>query len=220
MKKKIKVATALTICGVVLVGAIYYTNSIYIPNAKKDLAEKEDSSAQADQSSDYHYTISSIQGDQGAAGSSSSDSSVQVTKESNGDVTINRTWDAKKGDLDTSTASPDSKTSANIGSGGAKIIGSDGTYQGETPAKSSSSTTTKSTTSGTSKSSSSSTTATKKSDSTSTSSSTPKNGDTRTVNGQKQIYDEVFGWGVDTSGGTLDNIEMAPPSGEYVGDFG
>lgn len=204
-----------------LVGAIYYTNSIYIPGVKKNLAEKADSSAQADQSSDYHYTISSVQGDQSTDGNSS-DSNVQVTEEPNGDVTINRTWDAKKGDLDTSTSSPDSKTSANIGSGGAKIIGSDGTYQGETPAKASSSTTTKSTTPSASKSSSSTTTGTKSGSSTSTSSSTPKNGDTRVVNGEKQVYDEVFGWGADTSGGTPDYIGNSGDelSGVQVGEMG
>lgn len=219
MKKSIKIATALTICGVVLVGAIYYTNNIYIPSVKKNQAKKADSSVQTEQTSDYHYTISTnvpVSSGSSAAGSSLG-SNVQVTKNSNGDETINRTWDAKKGDLDTSTSSPDSKTSANIGSGGAKITSSDGTYKGETPAKSSSSTTTKSTTPSTSKSSGS----TKTGSSTKTAGSTPKNGDTRTVDGQKQVYIDGFGWVMDASGGESPTIGNADDDlGKQVGEMG
>lgn len=131
MKKNTKVAAALTLCGAVLAGAIYYTNGIYLPQLKK--AQAADEALQAQDSKAYSYTVNTSLAAPPADKSEadSSDSAVQVTKDANGDVTINRTWDAKEGTLDTSVSSPDSKTAANIASGGDKITSDDGAYHGE-----------------------------------------------------------------------------------------
>ena len=223
MKKNWKAITATALCFVIVLGTIYYTNCVYIPQMKAQQAADAETSAGSDSGdrSDYNYTISNSSPVSSSAGSAGSSDSVQETKEENGDVTINRTWDAKEGELDTSSSSPNSTVDANIGSSGAKITGSDGTYQGETPAKASSSTT-KSTTPSTSKSSSSSGTSAKSSGSSKTTSSTPKDGDRRTVDGKEQEYWVGFGWVDVGSGGSYEpsagqNSEL---SGIQVGEMG
>ena len=221
MKKNWKAIAATALCFVIVLGTIYYTNCVYIPQMKAQQAADAEASSGSNSSdrSDYNYTISNSNPISSSAGSAGSSDSVQETKEENGDVTINRTWDAKEGELDTSSSSPNSTADANIGSSGAKITGTDGTYQGETPAKASSSTT-KSTTPSTSKSSSSSETSAKSSGSCKTSSSTPQNGDTRTVDGKKQMYILGFGW-VDEGGGSEAVYEEGPEqTGEQVGEMG
>lgn len=226
MKKNWKEITAFVVTFAILGVAIYYTNFIYIPNQKAQqaadtTADNPDSSA----GKDYNYTINTSNPvhDTSAADGSGSTDSVQVTQDSNGDVTINRTWGAKPGTLDTSTSSPDETASANIGGGGDKITGEDGTYQGETPTNTTTTTTTtsKPATSSTPKTSSSSNTGTESSGSTNTSSSTPSYGETRVVDGQKEIYTPGFGWVMDTSGGEVEHSAGTyETTGEYVGDMG
>lgn len=222
MKKNWKAIAATALCFVIVLGTIYYTNCVYIPQMKAQQAADAEASAGSDSGdrSNYNYTISTSNPASSSAGSAGSSGSVQETKEENGDVTINRTWDAKEGELDTSSSSPNSTADANIGSNGAKITGTDGTYQGETPAKASNSTT-KSTTPSTSKSSSSSGTSAKSNGSSKTSSSTPKDGDRRTVDGKEQEYVLGFGW-VDVGSGSKTTADPGQYelTGEQVGEMG
>lgn len=51
------------------------------------------------------------------------------------------------------------------------------------------------------------------------STSAPKNGAERVVNGRKEVYDEVFGWIADSSGGEDTYIDNEL-TGEYVGEMG
>lgn len=183
---------------------------------KKAQAQAADEALQAQDSKAYSYTVNTSLAAPPADKSEadSSDSAVQVTKDANGDVTINRTWDAKEGTLDTSVSSPDSKTAANIASGGDKITSDDGAYHGEA------STTTDTSKSTTSTTSSDTTTTKSSTTTTSTTSSTPSYGDTRVVDGQKQVYTPGFGWVADTSGGESTYMDMPELSGNQVGNMG
>jgi len=223
-----KIVSAAALCSVLLVGAIYYTNCVYIPNIQEEQAAAADASSSDPASSkEYHYTIhtsgtdgvSSASGSSGTAAGSgnSADSRVKVTTADNGDVTINRTWDADPDELDTSTVSPDATASANIGSGGGNIVSSDGAYHGETPTTA---TTPSTTTSGTKTTPSGGTGSTTTTPTGGTTTSTPQAGDTRTTtSGEKQVYVDGFGWIADTSGGTSDYLDMET-TGEYVGKMG
>ncbi len=210
-----KAIVTLGVCSVAVAVAAYYVNCVYIPQEKAQRAADAATSAApvSTVDPDYNYTIRTIAPVSTAASTADAadGSSVQVTEEENGDVTIKRTWDAKEGGLDTSASSPDSTASANIGSGGEKITGEDGTYKGETQDTSGSTTPSTSDSSGGSGSDSS----------TDTGSSTPKDGDIRTVDGKEQEYVLGFGW-VDVGSGstTTDDPGQYELTGEYVGDMG
>lgn len=226
--------TATVVAFGVVCSSIYYVNYVYLPGRQQAQAAALPVT-EPDTTKDYNFTVNTnnAQAADSSAGSSGTSTNpandrIKVTTDKDGTVTIDRTWDAKPGELDTTTTAPNAPT-ANIGSGGGKITGSDGAYHGEQ-----STATSPSTGSTTSKPSTDSSTATTKpSDSTTTpttpsapstpskpSSSTPQVGDTRTENGQKQVYVDGFGWIADTSGGTSDYIEMGPDTGNYVGEMG
>lgn len=231
LKKNWKGITATVVAFGAVFGAIYYVNCIYLPGRQQAEATKL-TATQPVTPKEYNYTVSTANSQ--TADTSSTDSSdsstnpandrIKVTTDKDGTVTIDRTWDAKPGELDTTTTAPSAST-ANIGSGGGKITGDDGAYYGEQAATTTPSTDDKTTTPATG--SSDSTTTTKPSNSTTTpttpskpstpstpSSSTPQVGDTRIENGQKQVYVDGFGWIADTSGGSSDYIEMGPDTGE------
>lgn len=209
----------------VIGGAVYYTNWICIPRAEAQKPVNTvtlDNPKKAD-SGDSQYTINK---NNPGSSSKQADDDVQASKDANGDVTIS-TWDAKEGDLDTTVSSPDSTVSANIGSGGGKITNKDGTYTGKKPAATSApantgtGTTSKPTGSTTSKSSSTDTPSGTSSVTSNTTSSTPKNGDTRIVDGKQQMYLGGFGW-VDCRSGSTTTADPGQYelAGEQVAEMG
>lgn len=233
MKESLKkhwkgVATTVVAFGVVC-SSIYYVNYVYLPG-RQQAAAANSTAIESDTPKDYNFTVNA--GNAQAADSSNNTSGtgstnpandrIKVTTDKDGTVTIDRTWDAELGELDTTSTAPNTPT-ANIGSGGGKITGTDGAYHGEQAATTTPSTdekTTNTTTTKPSDSATTPTTPTKPSTPSTPSSSAPQNGDTRVVDGQKQVYDEVFGWIADSSGGTSDYIEMGPDTGNYVGEMG
>ncbi|BAL01335.1 hypothetical protein OBV_41360 [Oscillibacter valericigenes Sjm18-20] len=234
-KKHWKGITATVVAFGVVCSSIYYVNCVYLPGKQQAKAATLPVT-EPDTSKDYHFTVNTdnTQAADSSAGSSSSGSTnpandrIKITTDKDGTVTIDRTWDAKPGELDTTTTAPNAPT-ANIGSGGGKITGTDGAYHGEqaattpstnekttTPSTGSSDTTTKPSDSSTKPSTPSTPSTPSK-----PSSSTPQNGDTRVVDGQKQVYDDVFGWIADSSGGASDSIDMPDElSGIQVGEMG
>ncbi|MPN05734.1 hypothetical protein SDC9_152987 [bioreactor metagenome] len=216
----------------VVCSSIYYVNYVYLPSRQQAQAAALPVT-EPDTSKDYNFTVNTYNTQAGDSSASSSGTSsanpandrIKVTTDKDGTVTIDRTWDAEPGELDTTTAAPNAPT-ANIGSGGGKITGTDGAYHGEQP------TTTPSTgdkTTTPSTGSSGSTTTTKPSDSTTTpttpskpSSSTPQDGDTRTENGKQQEYVDGFGWVDVGDGGHTDYIGNPGDqlSGIQVGEMG
>lgn len=219
-------ATALSALAVG--GVIYYTNWVYIPRMKAQQTVNTISMNNTDSgSSDYEYTIHP---ENPVTSVKKAEEAVEVEEEKNGDVTIHRTWDKKEEDMNTSVSSPEDTVSTNIASGGDKITGTDGAYHGETPAPATPTPTTNTkptnptsttTTPETSTNTPSNSGDTSNSEST-PSSSIPKNGDTRVIDGQEQMYDTVFGW-VDcgtgsttvASAGQYDEL-----SGNQVGEMG
>ncbi|WP_312281031.1 hypothetical protein [Oscillibacter sp.] len=227
------------------VGALaYYVNFIYIPGKQEErAAELTAAQAQAvpDTPKDYNFTIDTSNPasiSKTTPGTNSVDDSIKVTTDADGNVTVDRTWNADPDELDTTTAAPGTPT-ANIGSGGGKITGTDGAYHGEQPSTttpitgtdstkpSTGDTTTKPSTGdkATTPPSDSSTTkpsdgSTKPSTPSKPGSSTPKDGDIRTVDGKEQEYVDGFGWVDVGSGGQTDYIEMGPDTGNYVGEMG
>lgn len=238
LKRNWKGITATVVAFGAVFGAIYYVNVVYIPS-KQQARAAELAAAQAAvvAPKEHNYTINTTQptGNTTGSGTNTADDRIKVTTDAEGNVTIDRTWDGVNLDeLDTSTAAPGAPT-ANIGSGGGKITGTDGAYHGEQPTTtapstgSSGTTTTKPSTgdtttkpsSGTENKPSNGTTTKPTTPSTggsttekpfggsNTGSSTPENGDTRTENGQKQIYIDGFGWVMDASGGESDYIDIS-----------
>ncbi|MET0017986.1 hypothetical protein [Oscillibacter sp.] len=227
LKKNWKGITATVVAFGAVFGAIYYVNNVYLPDKRQAAVEQlaADEAAESVTPKEYNFDINTTQPTALSSGTDTNpaDDSIKVTTDADGTVTIDRTWDAEPGELDTSTAAPNAPT-ANIGSGGGKITGTDGAYHGEQPAA-----TTPSTSGATTKPSTdtSDNTTTKPSDSSTKpstpskpSSDTPQVGDTRTENGQKQVYVDGFGWVMDASGGASDYIEMGPDTGNYVGEMG
>lgn len=228
------ISTTVVAFGVVC-SSIYYVNYVYLPG-RQQAAAANSTTIEPGTPKDYNFTVNA--GNAQAADSSTSSSGtstnpandrIKVTTDKDGTVTIDRTWDAEPGELDTTTTAPNAPT-ANIGSGGGKITGTDGAYHGEQSTVTAPSTSDKATTPSTN----SSGTVTKPSDSSTTpsatskpstpskpSSNTPQNGDTRTEDGQKQIYIDGFGWVLDASGGASDSIDMPDElSGIQVGEMG
>lgn len=218
--------------------SIYYVNCVYLPGKQQAQAAALPVT-EPDTPKEYNFTINTDNAQ--AAGSSTNSSGtgstnpandrIKVTTDKDGTVTIDRIWEAEPGELDTTSTAPNAPT-ANIGSGGGKITGTDGAYHGEQPTTTTPSTDDKTTTPSTTDSSD---TTTKPSDSTTTpstpseqstpstpSSDTPQVGDTRTENGQKQVYVDGFGWIADSSGGTSDYIGNPGDqlSGIQVGEMG
>ena len=233
-KQNWKGITATVVAFGAVFGAIYYVNGIYLPSQRQAQAAKQ-STTEPVTPKEYNYTINTTQPTASTttgSGTNTADDSIKVTTDADGNVTIDRKWDhVDLDELDTSTAAPGAPT-ANIGSGGGKITGTDGAYHGEQPTTTTPSTDDKTTTPSTTDSSD---TTTKPSDSTTTpstpseqstpstpSSDTPQVGDTRTENGQKQVYVDGFGWIADSSGGTSDYIGNPGDqlSGIQVGEMG
>lgn len=215
LKKYWKGITATVVALGVVCSSIYYVNCVYLPGKQQAQAATLPVT-EPDTSKDYHFTVNTdnAQAADSSTGSSSSGSTnpandrIKVTTDGNGTVTIDRTWDAEPGELDTTTTAPNAPT-ANIGSGGGKITGDDGAYHGEQP----SDTTTKPSTDTTTKPSGSTTTPSTPS---TPSSSTPKDGDRRVVDGKEQEYwADVDTWVDVGDGGHTDYIEMGPDTGEY-----
>lgn len=278
LKQNWKGITATVVAFGAVLGAIYYVNVIYLPGQRQAARAAEPTATEPIAKKEYHYTVDvgnaqAANANTGAAGSSTNPANdrIKVTTDKDGNVTIDRTWDAAPGELDASTAAPSGPT-ANIGSGGGKITGEDGAYHGEKPTTpppstgSSGATTTKpstDTSTGTENKPSTGgdsskpgtgtenqpsggggskpndgtenkpttppadkpttpsgggSTTEKPSGGSNNGSSTPENGDTRTENGQNQIYIDGFGWVMDASGGESDYIEM--PEGDFGGADG
>ena len=235
LKRNWKGITATVVAFGAVFGAIYYVNVVYIPS-KQQARAAELAAAQAAvvAPKEHNYTINTTQptGNTTGSGTNTADDRIKVTTDAEGNVTIDRTWDGVNLDeLDTSTAAPGAPT-ANIGSGGGKITGTDGAYHGEQPTTtapstggSSGTTTTKPSTGTTTKPAAPSTGgSTTEKPSGGSGSSTPKDGDIRTENGKQQEYVDGFGW-VDITnniGGT-DYIDYKPDqglSGIQVGEMG
>lgn len=232
LKKHWKGITATVAAFGVVCSSIYYVNCVYLPGKQQAQAATLPVT-EPDTSKDYNFTVNTdnAQAADSSAGSSSSSSTnpandrIKVTTDGNGTVTIDRTWDAEPGELDTTTTAPNAPT-ANIGSGGGKITGTDGAYHGEQAAATTPSTDDKTTTPSTD----SSDTTTKPSDDSSTtpstpstpSNSTPKSEDTRVVDGKEQVYLEGFGWVDKGDGGHTDYIGNPGDqlSGIQVGEMG
>lgn len=238
-----KYAAATAAGFVVVFGAIYYVNCVYLPNRALEramamdaetLAAERAAEEKAQNERTYSFNINTELGQRSAAGS---DEGVTVTTDENGDIIVDRTWDEDTGDLPVS-AGPGSPI-ANIGGGGGeKITGADGAYHGEQPAPQTpaSGGSESGTEAGSEKSDGGKTAETpsapsggadsKPASGGSTGSSTPKDGDTRTENGKRQEYWTGFGWVdiTDNIGGT-DYLEMPDCGGpdglgEQVGSMG
>lgn len=190
-----KTIIATLLCGVVLAGVIYYVNFVYVPAQKAVASETKSASEKSDQ---HQYTVkepgkSVPSADTSASqtnSTSASGSDVTVTKKGS-DVYVKRTWGDK-------TSTPAAT---------AKVAASKPAVSTTVPKKSSVTTVKPKTVQSTSVKKPSS------------SSSTPKNGDERVVNGQKEVYLDGFGWGADTSGGKNTYIDNEL-TGEYVGEMG
>lgn len=250
LKRNWKGITATVVAFGAVFGAIYYVNHIYLPDKRQAAAEQlaAQDAAEVVTPKEYNFDINETQPTalSSGNGTNTADDSIKVTTDADGNVTIDRKWDhVDLDELDTSTAAPGAPT-ANIGSGGGKITGTDGAYHGEqaattTPSTGSSGTTTTKPSTGDSASKPSTGTESKPSTGTTakpatpstgdtttkpsggfgSGSSTPQMGDTRTENGQKQVFVDGFGWIADTSGGESDYIQMPDElSGIQVGEMG
>ena len=241
-KQNWKGITAIVVAFSAVFGAIYYVNGIYLPGQRQAQAAKQ-STTEPVTPKEYNYTINTTQPTANTttgSGTNTADDSIKVTTDADGNVTIDRKWDhVDLDELDTSTAAPGAPT-ANIGSGGGKITGTDGAYHGEqaattTPSTGSSGTATTKPSTGDSASkpstdtekkpstgkttkpttpSTGGSTTEKPSGGSNSGSSTPKDGDIRTENGKQQEYVDGFGW-VDITnniGGT-DYIDYKPDQG-------
>lgn len=233
-----KYAAATAAGFVVVFGAIYYVNCVYLPNRALEraiamdaetMAAKQAAEEKAQNERTYSFNINTELGQRSAAGS---DEGVTVTTDENGDIIVDRTWDEDTGDLPIS-AGPGSPI-ANIGGGGGeKITGEDGAYHGEqptaqTPENSGSGSGTEADSKNDSKTDSGKTGETPSTPSTPASgtdskpssggsstggnnnsgSSKPKDGDIRIVDGKEQMYWDGFGWVDKGDGGHTDYIEM------------
>ena len=254
LKRNWKGITATVVAFGAVFGAIYYVNNIYLPDKRQAVAEQlaAQDTAEVVTPKEYNFDINETQPTalSSGNGTNTADDSIKVTTDADGNVTIDRKWDhVDLDELDTSTAAPGAPT-ANIGSGGGKITGTDGAYHGEqaattTPSTGSSGTTTTKPSTGDSASKPSTGTESKPSTGTTTKpttpstggsttekpsggsgSSTPQDGDIRTENGKQQEYVDGFGWvdvgtGKDDNGGFPDYIEMPDElSGIQVGEMG
>ncbi len=230
-KQNWKGITATVVAFGAVFGAIYYVNGIYLPSQRQAQAAKQ-STTEPVTPKEYNYTINTTQPTASTttgSGTNTADDSIKVTTDADGNVTIDRKWDhVDLDELDTSTAAPGAPT-ANIGSGGGKITGTDGAYHGEQPTTtapstggSSGTTTTKPSTGTTTKPAAPSTGgSTTEKPSGGSGSSTPKDGDIRTENGKQQEYVDGFGWVDVGDGGHTDYIEMPDElSGIQVGEMG
>ena len=251
LKRNWKGITATVVAFGAVFGAIYYVNHIYLPDKRQAAAEQlaAQDAAEVVTPKEYNFDINETQPTalSSGNGTNTADDSIKVTTDADGNVTIDRKWDhVDLDELDTSTAAPGAP-SANIGSGGGKITGTDGAYHGEqaattTPSTGSSGTTTTKPSTGDSTSKPSTDTEKKPSTGTTTKpttpstgdtttkpsgGSTPQMGDTRVVGGKEQMYVEGFGWTDVGDGGHTDYIEMpegnfggADGLGEQVGEMG
>lgn len=238
LKKNWKPITAIALAFCAVGAAAYYVNCVYIPGKEQERAaalaatelripQKETPQYTIDTSNPQ--TTTTVLG----SGTNSADDNIKVTTDADGNVTIDRNWDGVNLDeLDTSTAAPGAPT-ANIGSGGGKITGTDGAYHGEQPttpapstggsdrttttkpstgdsaSKPSTDTEKKPSTGTTTKPATPSTgdTTTKPSGGSGSGGSTPQMGDIRVVDGKEQMWIEGFGWTEDGGGGHTDYLK-------------
>ena len=236
LKQNWKYIAATAAGFVVVFGAIYYVNCVYLPNRALEramamdaetLAAERAAEEKAQNERTYSFNINTELG-QRSDSAAVSDEGVTVTTDENGDIIVDRTWDEDTGDLPIS-AGPGSPI-ANIGGGGGeKITGEDGAYHGEqpaaqTPESGGSGSGTEADSKNDGKTDSGKTGETPSTPSTpstggtdSKPSSKPKDGDTRTENGKRQEYVDGFGWVdiTDNIGGT-DYWEI-PDCGGYDG---
>ena len=190
MKKSwVAAITALSFT-LVVGGAAYYINSVYLPAKQLEAANalRTNALAQAEEGTNYDYTIKV--GETAASNTEkfSESSSVTVTTdETTGDVWITRDWlndGSSRVSSEPPTLEDTGRAEANIGSGGTNIVGSDGVYHGEQPITPPPATT-KPTTEQTKPSGSSGSTS---------GTETGTNGQTRVVDGQQQIWINGWGW--------------------------
>jgi len=231
LKKNWKGITATVVAFGAVCGSIYYVNCIYLPNRQQAEAAKLTAIQPVAPPKDYNFAVSTANSqtpDTSANSTNPANDRIKVTTDQDGNVTVDRTWDAKPGELDTSTAAPNAPT-ANIGSGGGTITGTDGAYHGEQPTA-----TTPSTGTTTTKPATDSSKTTTKPSTTppapakpskptpkAPSNSTPQMGDTRVVDGKEQMYVEGFGWTDVGDGGHTNSIDMPDElSGIQVGEMG
>ena len=141
LKQNWKYIAATAAGFVVVFGAIYYVNCVYLPNRALEraiamdaetMAAKQAAEEKAQNERTYSFSINTELGQRRDDNAAGSDEGVTVTTDENGVITIDRVWDVDTGDLPVS-AGPGSPI-ANIGGGGEKITGADGAYHGEQPA--------------------------------------------------------------------------------------
>ncbi|MEA4993915.1 MAG: hypothetical protein VB060_08820 [Oscillibacter sp.] len=243
LKRNWKPITAFALALSAVGAAAYYVNFIYIPGKERArAAELTAAQVVPETPENYNFTIDTSNPasiSKTSPGTNSVDDSIKITTDADGNVTIDRTWNADLDELDTTTAAPGAPT-ANIGSGGGKITGTDGAYHGEQPTTTTPSTGSSGTDS--TKPSTGDKTTTPPEDSSTTEpsdgstkpstpskpsapstpgSSTPKDGDIRVVDGKEQMYWDGFGWVDKGNGGQTDYIEMPDElSGIQVGEMG
>ena len=120
-------------------GAAYYINSVYLPAKQLEAANalRTDAPAQAEEGTNYDYTIKVGETVAPNTEKFSENSSVTVTTdETTGDVWITRDWlndGSSRVSSEPPTLEDTGRAEANIGSGGANIVDSDGVYHGEQP---------------------------------------------------------------------------------------
>lgn len=259
-------------------GAAYYINSVYLPAKQLEAANalRTDAPAHTEEGTNYDYTIKVGETVTPNTEKFSEGSSVTVTAdETTGDVWITRDWlndGSSRVSSEPPTLEDTGRVEANIGSGGANIVGSDGVYHGEqptTPPPATTKPTTTTPTAGTSagatetqpvqqqdnetpapstsdpvpvpadekpatpppetaKTPNEQTEQTKPAEQAKPSGSgdgntsgkeTGKNGQTRVVDGQEQMWVNGWGWVPVTHGsGQSERFEMET-TGEHIGDF-
>ncbi|WP_312612471.1 hypothetical protein [Oscillibacter sp.] len=240
LKRNWKPVTAFALALSAVGAAAYYVNFIYIPGKERArAAELTAAQVVPETPKNYNFSIDTSNPasiSKTTPGTNSVDDSIKVTTDADGNVTVDRTWDADPDELDTTAAAPGTPT-ANIGSGGGKITGTDGAYHGEQPTATKPSSGDSSGTDNTKPSTGDTTTKPSTGDKTTTpsddsstkpstpskpSSSTPKSEDTRIVDGKEQVYLEGFGW-VDVGDGGHTDYWGNPGdelSGIQVGEMG
>lgn len=185
-----KVFATTALCGVVLAGAIYYANCVYVPAQKAAVIAEAKPTSEKKKEPNYTVHKSTAVSNAAAPTSVAKDAAksaapaVTVTQKDSKNVYVKRTWSDK---TSTTTAKTVVKPAAS------------------TPKKTTSAPAIKK-----------ASTAVKKPVA---STAAPKNGAERVVNGKKQMYDEVFGW-VDEGSGSQDTYLDMETSGEYIGEMG
>lgn len=138
MKRNLPAVITVAVLAALVGGAAYYVNSVYLPAKQREAANAlRTDVTEAVEGSDYDYTIRGGDSASVSTDKIAEDSSVTITTdEETGDVWITRDWLNDGGSRVSSEPPADEevgRAEANIGSGGANIVGEDGVYHGEQP---------------------------------------------------------------------------------------